>query len=380
MRILPVAGGKGGVGKSLIAANLAVALGRAGKRVILADLDLGGSNLHLILGIRNPAAGIGTWLNDSRRPFDEIVLETEYSGLRFIAGDAEIPGIANLGAAQKYMLVRRLNGLDADLLILDLGAGTHFNILDFFLMSGRGVVVTTPTPTATVNAYLFLKNLVFRIIHTSLPRNSPGADYLAGLRKQKESFQRVYIPRLLEQIAAADPDGHAVLSATLASFRPRLIMNMLEDPKDGEKANRLRRSCEQYLGISLEHLGIMYRDDIQDVALASGLPVVIFKPHSILSQAVERVGDKILQLESDEDADWRGVDESYQEAGMEAEADFEAKMDYVEDLMQTGALSTGDLIETVKSQQLEISSLKKQNALYKNKLLQAMRKGWNPDR
>ncbi|TVR04104.1 MAG: MinD/ParA family protein [Spirochaetaceae bacterium] len=380
MRILPVAGGKGGVGKSLIAANLAVALSRAGKRVILVDLDLGGSNLHLILGVRNPPVGIGTWLNDSRRPFDEILLQTEYRGLRFIAGDAEIPGIANLGTAQKNMLVRRLGQLDADLLIVDLGAGTHFNILDFFLMSGRGLIVTTPTPTATVNAYLFLKNLVFRIIHTSFERKSPGAEYLAGLRKQKESFQRVYIPRLLEQIAEVDPQGHAALRARLAAFRPRLIMNMLEDPKDGEKANRLRRSCEQYLGIELEHLGIMYRDDIQDVALSSGLPVVVYKPNSVLSQAVERVADKIIQLETDDDTGWHGVDESYQEAGMEAEADFETKMDYVEDLMQTGALSTGDLIETVKSQQVEINSLRKQNALYKAKLVQALQQGRPPER
>ncbi len=380
MRILPVAGGKGGVGKSLIAANLAVALSRAGKRVILVDLDLGGSNLHLILGVRNPPVGIGTWLNDSRRPFDEIILQTEYRGLRFIAGDAEIPGIANLGSAQKNMLVRRLGQLDADLLIVDLGAGTHFNILDFFLMSGRGLVVTTPTPTATVNAYLFLKNLVFRIIHTSFERRSPGAEYLAGLRKQKESFQRVYIPRLLEQISEVDPQGHAALRERLAAFRPRLIMNMLEDPKDGEKANRLRRSCEQYLGIELEHLGIMYRDDIQDVALSSGLPVVIYKPHSVLSQAIDRVADKIIQLESDDETGWHGVDESYQEAGLEAEADFETKMDYVEDLMQTGALSTGDLIETVKSQQVEINSLRKQNALYKAKLVKALQQGQPPER
>ena len=377
MRIVPIAGGKGGVGKSLIAANLALALCREGKRVILADLDLGGSNLHLILGVRNAVQGIGTWLNDSRKPFEEAIIETEYHGLRFIAGDAEIPGIANLAAAQKNMLIRRLGKLEADFLILDLGAGTHFNVLDFFLISGRGIVVTTPTPTATVNAYLFLKNLVFRLIHTSFPRKSPGGEYLASLRKQKESFQRVYIPQLLQRIEKADPKNYSVLQERLQRFRPRLILNMLEDPKDADKTNRLRRSCEQYLGIDLEHLGIIYRDDIQDVALSSGLPVLVYKPQAVLSQAIGRIAEKMSQLDPDEDpAVWPAIDAGYQEAGMEAEADFENKMDYVQDLLNSGALSTGDLVETIKSQQIEISHLRKQNTLYKTKLVHAIQQGY----
>ncbi|NBQ39078.1 MAG: MinD/ParA family protein, partial [Alphaproteobacteria bacterium] len=64
MQIIPIASGKGGVGKSLVAANLAIALAQAGKNVVLADLDLGGSNLHLILGLRGIPVGIGTWIND----------------------------------------------------------------------------------------------------------------------------------------------------------------------------------------------------------------------------------------------------------------------------------------------------------------------------
>ena len=62
MQIIPVASGKGGVGKSLLSANLAIALGQSGKKVILADLDLGASNLHLVLGVQSPKQGLGTWL------------------------------------------------------------------------------------------------------------------------------------------------------------------------------------------------------------------------------------------------------------------------------------------------------------------------------
>jgi flagellar biosynthesis protein FlhG len=157
VRVIPIASGKGGVGKSLLAANLSIALAQAGKEVVLADLDLGASNLHLSLGFPSPKNGIGTFLSGSHGDFDDLVHPTDYANLRFIAGDAEIPGLANLNAKQKAMLAKRLLCLEADYLILDLGAGSGANILDFFLLSGRGIVVTAPALTATLNAYLFLE-------------------------------------------------------------------------------------------------------------------------------------------------------------------------------------------------------------------------------
>jgi flagellar biosynthesis protein FlhG len=102
MHIVPIASGKGGVGKSLVAANLSIALAEAGRRVILADLDLGASNLHVILGIPSSGRGVGTWLSASGAEFSDIVLSTDYPGLSFIPGDAEIPGLANITAPQKH--------------------------------------------------------------------------------------------------------------------------------------------------------------------------------------------------------------------------------------------------------------------------------------
>src|SRR5512133_852904 len=153
MHIVPVASGKGGVGKSLVAANLSIALTRLGKSVVLADLDLGASNLHVMLGRGSPQRGIGTFLSNEAVDFNDIIEDTDFPGLRFIPGDTEIPGLANIKNNQKNKLIKRLMALDADYLILDLGAGTGTNILDFFLASGQGLVVTTPSLTATLNVY-----------------------------------------------------------------------------------------------------------------------------------------------------------------------------------------------------------------------------------
>jgi len=124
-------------------------------------------------------------------------------------------------------------------------------------------------------------------------------------------------------------------------------------------------------------MGIIYRDSLQDTALSSRLPVVLYKPQSVLSQAIYRIADKIM--ESPEDSftlDDKQIEDSFQEAEMEAEVDFDSKMEYVEDLLHTGAMNKNDLIETIQSQQLEISKLKKENSFIKLKLTKAIQQGY----
>jgi len=376
MHIIPIASGKGGVGKSLLSANLAIALGQAGKRTLLVDLDLGASNLHLVIGHQPHGASLGSFLTGGGS-FDAIIAPTAWENVSFIPGDTEIPGLTTLKAAQKNQLTKSLLKSGFDYLILDLGAGTHPGILDFFLLSPRGIVITAPTVTATLNAYLFLKNAVFRLMANSFNRGTPAWKYLESLKNDALSLQRMYIPSIIEAIEKIDPTNATSFQKHAAHFQPRLVMNMIDDPKDADKALKIRRSCKEYLGTELEHLGVIYRDTVQDTALASRLPVLIYKPQSMLSQAVYRIADKIVQDEFDNDEDFARIsEESFQSASMEAEIDFESKMSYVEELVGSGALSMGDLAETIKSQQFEISTLRRENQLLKQKLVKAVQQGY----
>ena len=379
MRIIPIASGKGGVGKSLVSANLAVAFAQAGQRVVLADLDLGASNLHLVLGSQSPKSGIGTFLNNTKSNFNDIISDTSVRGLRFIPGDNEIPGTANLSIIQRKALVKKLLALkdDADILILDLGAGTHQSILDFFLLSNQGIVVSAPAVTAVLNAYVFLKNTVFRLMLTSCSKGSPAYAYLEKIRKDGAGHSKLYIPKMMPEIKQTDPASHERFTKRLDSFSPRLIMNLVDEPKSADVAMKIRRSCEEYLDLKIEHLGVIYRDVVQDTALSSRLPITLYKPQSLLSQAIYRIADKIMESPEDDYApDAKQIEDSFQEAEMEAEIDFDSKMEYIEDLLHSGAMSNGDLIETVKSQQLEISKLKKENNFIKLKLTRAMHQGF----
>jgi flagellar biosynthesis protein FlhG len=369
MMILPIGSGKGGVGKSLLATNLSIALAEAGKKVVLVDLDLGASNAHTMLGIRGVNKGIGTFLSVPRTGIDEIILPTEYDGLSFVAGDAEVPGTAILKNAQKKRLVRCLESLTFDIMVLDLGPGAGANALDFFLLGTGGIVVTTPALTSMLNAYLFLKNVVFRALYATVDLRSRAFAVLEDLRRDRAGgLQRASVPRILETIAREDPEGHALLTHALERLRPRLVLNMVEDPADAEKGEKLRASVRGYLGIDISYLGVIFRDELQSVALGSRIPILRYKPECVLSRGLYRIAEKLLSAPGDEPhgAPWSNGTSPGPEA--EAEEDFKGMRRDLEDLLNSGALGLADLVESVRTQQIELSTLRRENALLRARL------------
>lgn len=379
MQILPIASGKGGVGKSLLSANLAIALGQAGKKVVLCDLDLGASNLHLAIGQNVKNKSIGTYLTD-KTEFKDIIEPTEYENVSFIAGDSQIPGLTSLKAAQKIKLLRNFRSIDADFLILDLGAGTHQIILDMFLQSPQGILVTAPTVTATLDGYLFLKNCVFRLMYTTYKRGTEGNKLLEQVRMNSQKMKSLYIPQIAQSLEQVDPENTKLFKARMSQFCPRLVLNMIDDPKDAASATRIRNSCKQYLGLEIDYLGLMYRDQLQDKALSSRLPVTIYKPHCVLSQAIYRIAEKIIAAEPRSfDKDFSSsIDTagSFDKVNDEAAEDYALKMSGLDDLVGSGQLSTGELIEMIKTQNYEITQLKKENILLKSKIVKAAQQGF----
>lgn len=379
MQILPIASGKGGVGKSLLSANLAIALGQAEKKVVLADLDLGASNLHLALGHNVKNNSIGTYLTD-KSSFQSIIEPTEYDNVSFIAGDSQIPGLTTLKAAQKTKLLRNFHSIDADFLILDLGAGTHQIILDMFLQSPQGILVTAPTVTATLDGYLFLKNSVFRLLNTTYKRGSAGHQYLEQLKTNSDAMKSIYIPKLVDQLSVVDPVNTGLFKTRMNQFKPRLVMNMIDDPKDADRAQRIRNSCSQYLGMDLEYLGLMYRDQLQDKALSSRLPVIIYKPNCVLSQAIYRIAEKVIAAEpryfDDDFTNTIDSATSFMQAEEDANDDYNLKLSGLNDLIGSGQLSTAELIDMIKTQAYEIGQLRKENNLLKSKIVKAAQQGF----
>ena len=153
---------------------------------------------------------------------------------------------------------------------------------------------------------------------------------------------------------------------------------MLDDPRDVSRRHRLRISTREDLGIEMDSLGVIYRDQLQDTAQRSSLPIIAYKPQAVLSQAIYRIADKIIYFDEVLTGPLTNIeaDDSFREAELEAESDFGLKVASLEELLHSGALTRGDLVETIRMQQIEITALKKENRFIKKKLVNAADQGF----
>ncbi|HTP58845.1 MAG TPA: AAA family ATPase, partial [Spirochaetia bacterium] len=149
-RIIAVSSGKGGVGKTNIAINLALAYAQAGKKVIVMDADLGLANVNVVLGVI-PRYNLYHLIR-KQKTLAEILVETTY-GIKIIAGASGFSKIANLSEDERRDFISELAALsNADILIIDCAAGVSNNVISFIAAADDALIVTTPEPTAITDA------------------------------------------------------------------------------------------------------------------------------------------------------------------------------------------------------------------------------------
>ena len=293
--IIPIAGGKGGIGKSMIAANLAIALAQLGHSTVAVDLDLGGSNLYMLLGLQNKHRGIGDYLKTKEITFDDLRVQTEWPHLKFIPGDGQTPFLANINFAQKTKLIKMIKHIQADFVILDLGAGTSFNVLDFFSIASRGLIVTTSERIALMNMLAFLKNFLLRTIDRSLVRKNDARELFRSFFNQPMSPEQKTIQALLRQIVAIDPEVGESIQNTCQKYRPRIIYNMLNNPNAIKVHNNIKKSTQNVLSLKVDHLGVVFSDPAVSASIQKGVSLLKYSPESIAAQGIFTLAGEIAQ-------------------------------------------------------------------------------------
>lgn len=293
-QIIAVGGGKGGVGKTLVTANVAVELARRGKKVLVVDGDLGGANLHTALGVDPPRATLSDVLFEGAR-LSEVASTTRIANLSLVSGAFDDPNVANPKHQEKMRFIRHLHDADCDVLLVDLGAGTAFNTIDLFLVADDGVLVVVPEPTSIENAYRFLKAAFLRRL--KVIERGLGAHDVITQAIAKRGARAIRSPLdLVRVVGAHDAELGAEIEKQLAQFRPRLILNQVHDVEGADErvvATDMASASRRFFGVQLDVLGVLPTDPEVRKAMKVRTPLVAHAPQSAFSVELRRIVDRL---------------------------------------------------------------------------------------
>jgi flagellar biosynthesis protein FlhG len=294
LRSIAIGGGKGGIGKSLVAVTLGIELVRRGLRVVLVDCDLGGANLHSFLGMEYPKETLSDFVLRRVENLSQLVITTPVPGLGLVSGARNAIQVANPMHQQKLRLLRAVQKLDADVAVLDLGAGTHYNVVDFFLQAHHGILLIVPEPTSVENAYRFLKAAFLRRVR--------GVDASFGIRDLIQEVtrargQRPLVPaEIVRAVAERDPEAGAALEREMASFKPLLLVNQVREPKDLALGEGMCAASRRLFGLELTYLGHLRHYDQVWRAVRAHQPVFFEKLGKSFALDLAAVAGRLLEL------------------------------------------------------------------------------------
>jgi flagellar biosynthesis protein FlhG len=274
-KIWAVGGGKGGAGKSVVSTIMAFWLARMGNRTILMDVDLGGANLHTLLGIKSPARTLNDFITRKFESLEDICIETGEKNLRLISGASDVLSLANPHFSQKIKLIIHLSRLDADYVVLDLGAGTSFNVLDFFLIAHKKIVVLTPEPTSIQNAYIFVRNAVYRKL-SRLAGKNPSLQTLVKIAMDPKNVLKIRTIKELFQFIEESDKKNIIefLKKEIGDIRLSVITNMVRNEKEVNAGRIVQIVAEKYLTISSTDLGSISYDKHIQAMVSDMVPII----------------------------------------------------------------------------------------------------------
>jgi len=242
VRVIAITSGKGGVGKTNIAVNLAIALRNRGHRVLVIDADLGMANVDILLG-----ATSRKHLLDLIRPevsLEDVIVETQH-GLQYISGGSGIEKALEYDHAEKVLLQQKLAdcAARADIILVDTGAGLGRNVMDFILAADEVLLVTTPEPTSLTDAYAVMK----------------------------------------------------AYSIYASQKNLRLIINRVYEVKESrEVAQKLQRAAEKFLHMPVDCLGYVFEDTSVTKAVRRQTPLLNAEPNTAAARCIDALAEALI--------------------------------------------------------------------------------------
>ncbi|MDD4091057.1 MAG: AAA family ATPase [Smithellaceae bacterium] len=292
--IWPIGGGKGGSGKSFITSSLGRLSAGLGRRTLVIDLDLGAANLHTLVGIPYPSKSFSDFLLKKVDRLDDTIVETPFENLFLISGAQDHFDIANLPYEQKIKTLRAIMKLDYDCILLDLGAGTSFNTIDFFLISQNGIFITTPEPTSIENVYRLIRSVYFRRIRYCFSVSQFKALEEEAIEQFGEgAFNK---PECMMKVIERDhPEPYRDLQNDFNAFRFRLIINQMHKRDNAALGAHVCRIIEKHMGLQIDFTGNVSYDERVHDAICQQVSFLDRYPYTKTAGELRAVGRQIFQ-------------------------------------------------------------------------------------
>lgn len=289
--IWAIGGGKGGVGKSLTTANISICLALMGKKVVSIDLDLGGANLHTCLGTNIPETSLSDFLTRKVSRFQDLITPTPIKNLSIISGAQDEFGMANLKQLEKAKILNHLEEVDADYIILDLGAGTTLNTLDFFIAADKGIMTTLPEPTAIENTYRFIKSVYHRKL--KLCEELLEVSHLIDQAMNAKLNENISPSEAIMGLTQKNPHLAPIIKREISEFNPSLIINQVRTQSDIDIGFSMKLICKKYFGFNLDYIGYLDYDQTVWQSVKKRKPLITEFPHSALIDNFENIVNKL---------------------------------------------------------------------------------------
>lgn len=241
-RVLTVTSGKGGVGKTNITLNLAIALSKMGLRVVILDVDFGLANIDVMLGMTTKYTLVDL-IRGERNIFE--VLTDGPDNVKFLSGGSGVEELLQIDRRQLGRFISSIGLLDKlyDIILIDTGAGLSRNVMSFVMAADEVLLVTTPEPTAITDAYALIKMISRRDRHKNI----------------------------------------------------RVIVNKADSPKEANDIlSKLTMVSERFLSFNLQKLGYILYDELVPKAVKQQKPFCLSYPKSHVSQQVWQIAESLI--------------------------------------------------------------------------------------
>jgi flagellar biosynthesis protein FlhG len=290
-KIWAIASGKGGAGKTLLAASMAAHLADLGFRAVLVDADLGCANLHTCFGIEKPALTLADFIDRRTEHIEDVALETGIPNLRLISGALDPVDASHIRYQQKRRIIRQLSTLEADVVILDIATGATLTQVELFAAADLGSLVIVPEPTAVENSYRLLRMIYFYRV-----REMQGFSKMEKRLPPEIKDGAVSPIRFLLEAEKLDPKWAERIRKRMENFNPGLVVNMARTKEDRDLGPEIRLVLKRYFGLEAAFLGAIEYDDCVWEAVRHRKPVILDYPHSRPSRSIRQVTEALLSI------------------------------------------------------------------------------------